>query len=139
MSQGKIIIATSLSVIIGLFFGSCSTLKSMGVSFSDDKTSSSIGQSKISHHKADNYTIQIATGADADRLQQSLNSNPVNCEIYHFQIKQGKNDREHVMTCGSFSSLSEANSVMLSLPAEMNTSTSGIYQWKALQQRATND
>jgi hypothetical protein len=140
MGLGRMIVAASLSVLIGLLSTSCSTFKSLGLSFSDHKGSSALlGNSKISGQKPENYTIQLASGFDADHLQQSLTAVTVNCEIFHFHIKHGKKEQLHVMTCGSFSSLEEANSVMMSLPIEMNTSTSGVYQWKDLQQRATND
>lgn len=139
MSQGKTIISSTLSVLMGLILTSCSTFKSLELFSSENKTPASTGHSKISGQNPENYTIQIATGSDVTHIQQKLSGAPINCELFQFQLKHGKTEQLPVITCGSFSSLQEANSVMLSLPMDLNTSTSGIYQWKALQPRAVND
>lgn len=130
MSLGKFTIAAVLSV----FVVSCTNL-----STEEDSPVVSTTYPKVSAQKPSNYTIQIALGADATQLENSLNNVPINCELFKFKIKQGKKESDSVITCGSFSSLEEANTVLLTLPLEMNTSTAGIYQWKVLQRRIAND
>lgn len=138
MKLGKFTLATSFSVFVVLLVGACSNL-STSHSASEEQPVASAAYPMVTAQKPNNYTIQIAIGEDAQRLQQTMSNGPVNCELFKFKIKQGKKDNESVITCGSFSSLEEANSVMLTLPVEMNTNTAGIYQWKALQKRVAND
>lgn len=134
MSLGKFTVATSFSILVVLSLWSCTNL-----STSEEPAVVSSTYPNVSAQKPSNYTIQIALGADANHLENSLKTVPINCELFKFKIKQGKKENDNVITCGSFSSLEEANSVMLTLPVEMNTNTAGIYQWKALQKRVAND
>lgn len=101
----------------------------------DSNSAEGHGYRYIKGQNPRNYTVQLAVGQNADVVDAKIMSSNIQCQPVHYYFKQGK-DVQKGVTCGSFSSLAEANNFRSQLPSDLKTDVVAIYQWRTLQKRA---